>query len=164
VFTDSGEFWSYKPDRSYLPGLLRTCRQLRTTFPLYFKLNELYFGYPWESDIPVRDWGMTREATLAFLQAMPETLRNMIRRVCFTVPRAIDLLHAITSHRKQAADGNGNDHLRPTKILLLASMTGLKRVTIYVSKNDSTTDLAPVLKALLGAPPEAVVKVRKGSW
>jgi hypothetical protein len=42
--------------------------------------------------------------------------------------------------------------------------TGLKQLTIYVSMDDSIADIAPVLKALLGAPLEAVVKVQELKW
>jgi hypothetical protein len=139
---DSGEDSVDGRARQYqrLPGLLQTCRQLRTTFPLYFELNEIYVGYPWDSGITVHEWEMTWEAILAFLQAMPETQRNMFRRVCLTVPRAIDLLLAIASHRKEVADDKPNDDLPPANTLPLASMTGLKQLTIYVDEYDSTAD------------------------
>jgi hypothetical protein len=161
VFTDSVEDSFNRPYHT-LPGLSQTCRQLRTTFPLYFEVNELHLNDPldFDFDMTVREWRMTREAILGFVQALPETQVSMIRRVSFTLFRAIDLLHAITSHRKEVAGGKHRGDLRPANILPLASMTGLKQLTIYASEYDSTTDVAPALKALLGAPAEAVVKVQ----
>jgi hypothetical protein len=129
---------------------------------LYFELNELYLD-PYEFCMTVDKWMVAREAILAFVEGMPETQRNKIRRVCFSVLRAIDLLHAITSLRKKMDDGQHTDHLRPANILPLASLTGLKELTIDVCKNDSTADVVPALKTLLGAPPEAVVKVRESN-
>lgn len=102
-----------------LPGLLQTCRQLRTAFPLYFEVNELHLCGPWEFFVVEHEWREIREAVLGFVQAMPETQLSMIRRVCSTVPRTIDLLHDITSLRKGVADGKHENDLRPANILPL---------------------------------------------
>ena len=148
MFTDSVEDGFSRPKQK-LPGLFRTCRQLRTTSPLYFELSEVHLGARWDLDVTVQKWRMTREAILGFVQALPETQLSMIRRASFTVLRAIDLLHAITSHGKEVADCKHKGDVRPANILPLASMTGLKRLTINVIKWDSTADVAPDLKSRL---------------